>query len=74
MQKERNPFNNIGMSYQLNLNGELSREILKDFAKYIIPYIRDFAESQEGKIYIAKWKRNHPEYEDDEFTGYVPNG
>ena len=43
----------IGMSYQLNLNGELSREILKDFAKY-----------------IAKWKRNHPEYEDDEFTGY----
>ena len=26
-----------GMSYQLNRNGELSREILKDFAKYIIP-------------------------------------
>ena len=22
------------------------------------------------KTYIAKWKRNHPEYEDDEFTGY----
>ena len=37
---------------------------------YIIPYIRDFAESQEGKTYIAKRKRNHPEYEDDEFTGY----
>ena len=46
------------------------KEVVKDFAKYIIPYIRDFAESQEGKTYIAKWKRNHPEYEDDEFAGY----
>ena len=68
--RKRETHSIIGMSYQLNLNGELSREILKDFAKYIIPYIRDFAESQEGKTYIAKWKRNHPEYEDDEFTGY----
>ena len=68
--RKRETHSIIGMSYQLNLNGELSREILKDFAKYIILYIRDFAESQEGKNYIAKWKRNHPEYGDDEFTGY----
>ena len=68
--RKRETHSIIGMSYQLNLNGDLSREILNDFAKYIIPYIRDFAESQEGKTYITKWKRNHPEYEDDEFTGY----
>lgn len=59
------------MSYQLNLNGELSREILRDFAKNIIPYIRDFAESTEGKRYINQWQANHPEYNtEEEYFGY----
>ena len=45
----------------MNLNGELSREIL----------IRDFAESTEGKRYINQWQANHPEYNtEEEYFGY----
>lgn len=55
----------------MKLNGELSRDILRDFAKYIIPYIRDFAESAEGKRYITQWQANHPEYDaGEEYLGY----
>ena len=58
------------MSYQLNLNGDLSRDILKDFAKYIIPYIRDFSDSAEGRKYINTWIKTHPEYETDDNEWY----
>ena len=59
------------MKCNIKLNGELSRDILQDFAKYIIPYIRDFTYSDEGKRYISIWMRNHPEYEDNYVWDYV---
>ena len=59
------------MKCNIKLNGELSRDILQDFAKYIIPCIRDFTYSDEGKRYISIWMRNHPEYEDNYVWDYV---
>ena len=58
------------MTCDIKLNGELPRDILQDFAKYIIPYIRDFTYSDEGKRYISVWMRNHPEYEEDDLWSY----
>ena len=58
------------MTCDIKLNDELPRDILQDFAKYIIPYIRDFTYSDEGKRYISVWMRNHPEYEEDDLWSY----
>ena len=58
------------MTCNIRFNGELPRDILQDFAKYIIPYIRDFTYSDEGKRYISVWMRNHPEYEEDDLWSY----
>ena len=58
------------MKCDINLEGEISREKLKDFAQYIIPFIRDFAFSDEGKRYISEWMRKHPEFEDDDNDTY----
>ena len=37
------------MTCDIKLNGELPRDILQGFAKNIIPYIRAFTYSDEGK-------------------------
>ena len=53
------------MSYNITLNGEIPRDVLKSYAKYILPSIRDFIESEDGSKYIQKWLEKHPEYKDD---------
>lgn len=39
-----------------------SKEQLISFAKFLIPEIRKFYESEEGKAYYEKWLKSHPEY------------
>lgn len=34
---------------------ELSEEILTSFAKFLVPEIRKFYQSEEGKAYYEKW-------------------
>ena len=41
---------------------ELSEEILTSFAKFLVPEIRKFYQSEEGKAYYEKWLKKHPEY------------
>ena len=55
------------MTYQLSLNGDISPDKLKEFAKYIIPYIRDFSDSVEGKEYIVQ----RIETDDEELDAFL---
>ena len=41
---------------------ELPQELLTSFAKFLVPEIRKFYQSEEGKAYYARWLKNHPEY------------
>lgn len=41
---------------------ELPEELLTSFAKALVPEIRKFYQSEEGKAYYEKWLKNHPEY------------
>lgn len=41
---------------------ELSDELLTSFAKSLVPEIRKFYQSDEGKAYYEMWLKNHPEY------------
>ena len=41
---------------------ELSEELLTSFAKFLVPEIRKFYQSEEGKAYYEKWLKKHPEY------------
>ena len=41
---------------------ELSEELLISFAKFLVPEIRKFYQSEEGKAYYEKWLKKHPEY------------
>lgn len=43
-------------------NIELPEELLASFAKALVPEIRKFYDSDEGKAYFEKWLANHPEY------------
>lgn len=43
-------------------NVELPEELLTSFAKALVPEIRKFYDSDEGKAYFEKWLANHPEY------------
>ena len=47
------------MKLDIHLEGEISREKLKDFAQYIIPFIRDFSFSEEGQRYISECMKKH---------------
>ena len=58
----------ISMICNIELNSEIPRDTLREFAKYIIPYIRDFTYSDEGRRSISLWMRNHPEYEEDDLS------
>ena len=41
---------------------ELPEELLTSFAKTLVPEIRAFYNSDEGKTYFKKWLIEHPEY------------
>ena len=46
---------------------ELSEELLTLFAKFLVPEIRKFYQSEEGKAYYEKWMKKHAEY-----AAYIP--
>ena len=39
-----------------------SKEQLISFAKFLVPEIRRFYESEEGKAYYKEWLKSHPKY------------
>lgn len=41
---------------------ELPEEILTSFAKFLVPEIRKFYQSEEGKAYYKAWLKKHTEY------------
>ncbi len=41
---------------------QISEELLTSFAKFLVPEIRKFYESEEGKAYYEAWLKWHPEY------------
>ena len=41
---------------------DISKEVLDAFARYIIPEIRRFHESEEGQAFYKEWLEKHPEY------------
>lgn len=47
---------------QVALPEELPEELLTSFAKAMLPELRKFYASDEGKAYFAKWLLKHPEY------------
>ena len=42
----------------------LPEELLNSFAKALVPEIRAFYESDDGKAYFEKWLAKHPEYDE----------
>ena len=45
-------------------NIELSEELLTSFAKALVPEIRNFYNSAEGRDYFETWLKSHPEFDD----------
>ncbi len=43
---------------------ELSEEMITSFAKALVPEIRKFYDSDDGKAYFEKWLTKHPEYDE----------
>lgn len=43
-------------------NVELPEELLISFAKALVPEIRKFYDSDEGKAYFEKWLAKHPKH------------
>lgn len=43
---------------------ELSNELLTSFAKVLVPEIRKFYNSDEGKAYFESWLMKHPKYDE----------
>ena len=41
---------------------DIPKEVLDAFARYIIPEIRRFHESEEGQAFYKEWLEKHPEY------------
>ena len=41
---------------------DIPKEVLDTFARYIIPDICRFHESEEGKAFFKDWLEKHPEY------------
>lgn len=41
---------------------DIPEEVLSSFARFLLPEIRKFYESEEGKAYYAEWLKRHPEY------------
>lgn len=41
---------------------KLSEDILTSFAKFLVPEIREFYQSEDGREYYGEWLKEHPEY------------
>lgn len=41
---------------------DIPKEVLDAFARYIIPEIRRFHESEDGQAFYREWLEKHPEY------------
>ena len=41
---------------------QISKELLTSFAKFLVPEIRKFYESEKGNAYYEAWLKRHPEY------------
>lgn len=41
---------------------DIPEEVLSSFARFLLPEIRKFYESEEGQSYYAEWLKRHPEY------------
>ena len=51
------------MTKRQKINVALPEELLNSFAKALVPEIRAFYDSDEGKAYFEKWLAKHPEYQ-----------
>ena len=58
------------MTKRKKIDVALPEELLNSFAKALVPEIRAFYDSDEGKAYFEKWLTKHPEY--DERTSGAP--
>ena len=47
---------------KLSKDVDIPKEVLDAFARYIIPEIRRFHESEEGQAFYKEWLEKHPEY------------
>lgn len=50
------------MDKKKNKDVDIPKEVLDAFARYIIPEIRHFYESEEGQAFYKEWLEKHPEY------------
>lgn len=41
---------------------QFSEELLTSFARFLVPEICKFYQSEEGKAYYEAWLKKHPEY------------
>lgn len=41
---------------------DIPEKVLSSFARFLLPEIRKFYESEEGQAYYAEWLKRHPEY------------
>ena len=51
------------MTKRPKIDVALPEELLNSFAKALVPEIRAFYDSDEGKAYFEKWLAKHPEYQ-----------
>lgn len=47
---------------------QLPKNLLKEYAMFLVPEIRKFYKSEEGKQHYAEWLKKHPEYQEQEKT------
>ncbi|MBQ5969530.1 MAG: hypothetical protein IJL52_05375 [Clostridia bacterium] len=45
---------------------QLPKNLLKEYAMFLVPEIRKFYKSEEGRQYYAEWLKKHPEYQEQE--------
>ena len=51
------------MTKRPKIDVDLPEELLNSFAKALVPEIRAFYDSDEGKAYFEKWLAKHSEYD-----------
>ncbi len=51
------------MTKRQKIDIALPEDLLNSFAKALVPEIRAFYDSDEGKAYFEKWLTRHPEYD-----------
>ena len=51
------------MTKRPTIDVALPEELLNSFAKALVPEIRAFYDSDEGKAYFEKWLAKHPEHQ-----------